>query len=290
MRPSRRGRSRRQLGRALPWLTPSLLGLGLFFVAPAVAVVVLATQRWNLVDEPEWVGLQPLLEVGGDAVFWNAVVLTIVLAALVTPVQLAIGLGIARTVAAVPRAAGPLRIVLLLPWALAPLVVGVVARWVFAPSSGVVSQLAGRRVDWIADPLLAPVIVAVVLLWQSTGFAALVYSAALRTIPADLRAAAALDGADAWTVLVRIDLPLLRRTTLFLSVTAVTQAFGLYDLIVPLTGGGPGRATTTVSFLIVQTAWQQFDIGTAAAMAIVTVVLLSTIVAGLVRLLPDPTR
>lgn len=259
------------------WATPAIVGVAAFFLLPAVAVVLLAFTSWNLLGAPTWVGPSNLLTAITSDSTARALAVTISIGATSVAIEIVVGLALAKALVASSRT-GFARAILLIPWMVAPITVGVVARWLLAPSDGLLAGLLGHRVDVLVDPFGAPLAVAAVVAWQATGFAALVYAAALRAIPSELRAAAALDGAGRWNVLRRLEWPLLRPITFFLLVTASIRSFALYDLIVPLTGGGPNGATRTVSALIVGQAWESFDIGRAAALAcVVTVVELAVV-------------
>lgn len=254
--------------RDLAWLAPSLAGVLAFFVLPAIAVVWMATQDWDLLALPRWAGLGNLAAALADPRLPQAVAVTAGIGALALGVQIAVGFALGQALAARPggRALGA---ALLLPWATAPFAVGALARWIVAPSDGVLAGMLGHRVDLVADPVGAPLVVAVTVVWQGTGFAAVLYAGALRAVPPELRLAASLDGAGRWRIARAIDWPLTAPTTFFLTVTGTVTAFGLYDVVVPLTGGGPGRATETVTGLIVATAWGSADFGRAAAFALI---------------------
>jgi len=263
-------RDSRQAAAGTLWAAPAIVGVALFFALPAIAVVGLAFTDWNLLGTPSWAGPRNLIDALTSDSTVRAICVTVAIGAVSVVIEISVGLALAKTLVAFPRAALA-GAVLLIPWMVAPITVGVIARWVLAPSDGLIAELLGHRVDVLVDPLGAPLAVAAVVSWQATGFAVLVYAAALRTIPSELRAAAALDGAGAWNLLRRLEWPLLRPVTFFLLVTATIRGFALYDVIVPLTGGGPDGATRTVSTLIVEEAWESFEIGRAAALACVAV-------------------
>jgi multiple sugar transport system permease protein len=255
-----------------------VLGVAAFFLLPAIAVTFLAFTDWNLLGTPAWAGLSNLLAVATSDSTIRAIAVTIAIGATSVVVEITWGLALAKALVA-SRRTGFARAILLIPWMAAPITVGVIARWVLAPSDGLLAGLLGHRIDLLVDPLGAPLAVAAVVAWQATGFAALVYAAALQAIPSELRAAAALDGAGGWGVLRGVEWPLLRPITFFLLVTATIRSFALYDLIVPLTGGGPDGATLTASALIVREAWESFDVGRAAALACVVTVVELVVVA-----------
>jgi multiple sugar transport system permease protein len=244
------------------------MGIAAFFLAPLAIVVWLITQSWNLLGEPQFIGGSNLAQVG-DPRFLSSLGTTATIGALALAVELGGGFLLAQVLVRGGLVQRFTMVVILLPWMAAPLVIGVVARWVLAPSGGVLAIMTGERTAALTEPWSALVVIALVVAWQGTGFAALVYTASLGAIPDELRAAAALDGLTSWQRSWHIDWPLVAPATAFLAAAGIAQALGLYDLVVPLTGGGPGTSTETVAMRIVHTAWEAFDVGGASAFAVV---------------------
>lgn len=273
--------------RALPWLAPTLSGLAFFTLIPLLLLAWLATTRWSLIGPPEAVGAANVEHVLSDARWWHALGVTVALTALTVPVQLAFGIvvGYALSVRTAARAGGLARALLLLPWMSAPLTVGVMMRWIFAPSDGAIARLSGSRLGWLDEPVPALLVVVAVVIWQNAGFAALIYATSFAAVPRSVRDAAALDGAGELRTLIHIGVPAAWRMTVFLALTGIVSAFGLYDVIVPLTAGGPLSATETVGMRIVSTAWELFDFGSAAVMSLVVLVVELLLLATVLRVL-----
>jgi len=272
--------ARRRTATGLALLSPTLLGVAAFFVVPAVALIWMSTQRWDLLSAPRFDGLASFAAVLADPATGRALLVTVEIGGIALAVELVLGFALGRLLAAHP-AGRVAAVLLLLPWMIAPLVVGVIARWIAAPSSGVVAHLLGHRIDVLADPLWAPVVVAAAMAWQSTGFAAVIYAGSIARIPLELRDAAALDGAGRWRTIRSVELPLLVPTVLFLAIAGVVRAVGLYDLVVPLTGGGPAGATRPLTALIVSWAWGAGDFGRAAALSLLVGGVVLVVVAAL---------
>jgi multiple sugar transport system permease protein len=272
--------SRRATGTAALWLAPSALGVGLFFLAPLLGLLWLTTQSWDLLTPPVWAAADNLA-VLADGSLLRSLAVTVAIGLIVLLIEIVGGFALAQLLAARLPGTGAARTLLLLPWLIAPLAVGVVARWVLAPSDGLLASLGGARVDILIDPVAAPIAVALSVAWQGTGFVALIYSGALAALPRELRLAGQLDGLSRWGLARRLDWPLVAPTTAFLAVAGVVQVFALYDLVVPLTGGGPDHATETVAMHVVRVAWESFDVGAAAVLAIAVVGIEAALVAGI---------
>ncbi len=255
------------------WAVPALLGAAVFFALPLGWIVMVSLQRGVLGGEATWAGLDTVAAVLTSPRWWGAAGYTLALAAVIIPLELGLGLTLG---AALARTRRPVlaQLSLLMPWAVSPLITGLLVRWVSSPSDGVLATLAGRRLDLLATPEAVPVLAVAAVLWQSVGFTALCYAAALRTVPAELRNAARLDGAGALRILLRIEVPHVRRMTGFLAVASFGGVVGLYDVLVVL----PDGPSPTLAQLLVQTVWQEFDVSAGAAMALGTMALMAVVI------------
>ncbi len=255
------------------WAVPALLGAAVFFALPLGWIVMVSLQRGVLGGEATWAGLDTVAAVLTSPRWWGAAGYTLALAAVIIPLELGLGLTLG---AALARTRRPVlaQLLLLMPWAVSPLITGLLVRWVSSPSDGVLATLAGRRLDLLATPEAVPVLAVAAVLWQSVGFTALCYAAALRTVPAELRNAARLDGAGTLRILLRIEVPHVRRMTGFLAIASFGGVVGLYDVLVVL----PEGPSPTLAQLLVQTVWQEFDVSAGAAMALGTMALIAVVI------------
>jgi multiple sugar transport system permease protein len=117
-------------------------------------------------------------------------------------------------------------------------------------------------------------------IWRNMGYYMVIYLAALQGIPSQLYEAAALDGANGWQRLRYVTLPMLTPATFFISIMLTVTSFKVFDLILVMTGGGPGRATNVLVVHTYNTAFREFKFGYSSAIAMVLflIVLLITIV------------
>jgi multiple sugar transport system permease protein len=124
----------------------------------------------------------------------------------------------------------------------------------------------------------------IMAVWAHAGYNAIIYLAALQDVPPDLVEAAALDGAGIWQRFRAVTLPFLTPTTFFLFVTGfigASQSFGMINL---MTQGGPGRATTVLSYYVYQNGFQFYRFGYASAIAWVMFLAVLLLTLGLWRL------
>lgn len=239
-----------------PFLAPVLLGFLLAGVGPILALFVLSGLDWNLLETPNWVGLDNFANLD----FAPSLLTTLWIGSLSTVLTVTLGclLGYFGFSA-----------IYLLPWFTAPIALGVIWRWLLAPTGGLVSAALGFRVDLLSNQTWAPVTVAAVIAWCGIGYTAMIFNAGLRTLPKFTIDAASLDGASKFATLFSIQLPQLRKLMFFIVATVTIQSLTSFDLVYVLTGGGPSLVTDVASLHIVSAAMKTFEVGYASAMSIV---------------------
>ncbi|MCA9795188.1 MAG: sugar ABC transporter permease, partial [Candidatus Eremiobacteraeota bacterium] len=127
-----------------------------------------------------------------------------------------------------------------------------------------------ERVDWLTNPSIALFSVMFVTLWQGLGYYMILYLAGLQTIAPELEEAARLDGANAWQVLTRVTIPLLRPTVALCTIISCISALKVFGEIFIMTpDGGPEYSTLTMVYYIYTRAFEDFDMGYSAAVALV---------------------
>nr|WP_041407883.1 sugar ABC transporter permease [Segniliparus rotundus] len=253
------------------WLfvSPSAIGLGAFMLFPALAVLWLSTQDWDLIGPSRFVGLGNWRAVLTDPQFGHSLLVTIGFTAVVVPAQTALGLWVATLLTKGLRGSSVFRTVLAVPWVCAPLALALIWKWLLSPADGAINALTGSHAEWLTDPKLAFPAVAAVSVWSQTGYVALFFVAGLYAIPEELGQAACLDGASSRQRFWRITLPLLRPTLVFVSLTGVINAVQVFDLVYGLTRGGPNGSTDLVAHRLYSEAFEVARPGRAAVMAVV---------------------
>ena len=128
--------------------------------------------------------------------------------------------------------------------------------------------------NWTGNPNLALLSVIIVAIWKNAGYYMIFYLAGLQNLPAEVFEAAALDGSNGLQTLIHITFPMLRRTTLFITIIAFIDSFRTIDHIFVLTSGGPSRASSVLLFELWQQRFEFQDIGKAAAITVIFVAIL----------------
>ena len=282
--PGPGARRLRRLATAAPFIAPSLAGVLLFLLIPVVIVLVLSFIQWNFLTPPRWVGLANFSSMVRDDHVFHALLISAYYVLWNIPLQTVLALGLAMLLVKKMPAMGVFRALYVLPYMSTPVAMAVVWSWMFNAQNGLINHLlslAGLHgPDWLGNTSTALPVVAMVNIWQYAGYNMLFFLAGLLAIPPQLYESASIDGASALRRFTRITLPLLNSTMLFVLVTDVIGSFQIFDTVYVMTQGGPGNATDVINYQIYETAFQNFDVGSAAAMSLVlfAVILIVTVV------------
>jgi len=282
--------------RTLAWLliSPTLVVLIALSIFPVFYLAKVAFQTGGG-EEPHW-SLGNFTRLLTDGFFRSALLHTFIYAAAALTAEFLFGLGLALLVDRPLRGRSVLRSLLLVPMMLPPVVVGVIWRLMLNPDFGAVNgtlRSVGIPTDvltWTASPTLAMVSVIAVDVWQWTPFMFLILLAGLQAIPDEPYEAATIDGASSWQAFRDITLPLLRPAILVALMLRTMDLLRVFDHIFILTEGGPGFSTETVSLYIFRSAFRFFDLGYAAAMSLVLLILTNAISFGYIRFLDRRER
>ncbi|MFN7989267.1 MAG: sugar ABC transporter permease [Thermoanaerobaculia bacterium] len=257
-------------------LLPVVLLLALVVGIPALRVVLLGFTRTELEGGivSSWAGLATHERTLGDGRFLSALRNTALFTGLSVLLETALGLALALLLNRSFRGRGALRAVVLVPWALPTSVMALAWAWIFHDTFGMANDLLSRLglvdapVAWLARPATAMAALVVADAWKTTPFVALILLAGLQGIPPDVLEAARVDGAGPWQRLRRITLPLLVPSLVVATLFRSIQAWGAFDVVYVMTGGGPGGSTETVSLYAYQTWFRYLDFGYGAAIAV----------------------
>lgn len=268
------------------YVLPFFLLFTAFGLFPILATVYVSLTDWNLLDATgtgigsgaHWIGLDNYLRLVQDPYFWNALGNTASILVIATVPQLAAALIIAQLLDWTLRARTLLGMGVLLPYFTLLAAVTIIFGVLFSRDFGLLNYLLGRLdigpVNWQAGRLSSHVAISTIVNWRWTGFNAMIYLAALQTVPRDLYDAAAIDGAGRWRQFLSISVPSLRPTIVFtvvLSTIGNLQLFTeplLFDTSSP-TGatGGSDRQFQTLAVYLYEQGFKSFEFGYASAVA-----------------------
>ncbi len=272
---------------ALFFLLPATLLLLVFLVYPTVYTILLSFDRGRNGVLGQWVGLDNYERVFTDPDFldlstfppsgalWNNILWII----FYTSIVIFLGLIIA-VIAARVRYESIVKAVVFLPMAIAATALAVIWKFVYSPdaSLGLLNAVLGNvdvaPISWLGDQGLVNYALIAVGVWGSVGFATVILSAALKSIPAEVVEAARVEGANEVQVFFRITVPMVSLPISVLAVTLVVNVIKLFDLIFVMTAGGPGKASRVIAFTMYQQAFEAGQYGFGSAVAVVMLLLL----------------
>ncbi|BCJ66875.1 carbohydrate ABC transporter permease [Polymorphospora rubra] len=261
-------------------IAPFFLLFAVFGIFPIVFNGVVALRHWRL-DDPTltgWAGWANFERLLADDAFWNALLNTFGIFLLSTVPQLTLALIVAGLLNRKLRAQTWFRVGVLLPYVTPLTASTLIFAVVFARDTGVanwVLSLLGTAepIDWRAAKWSSWIAIATMVNWKWIGYNALLYLAAMQSIPRDVYEAAAVDGAGPWRQLWRITVPMIRPVVIFtviLSTIGGLQLFTepmLFQQNAAAATGGANREWQTIALLIYQVGWKDLNLGYAAAMS-----------------------
>lgn len=274
----------RQREQLTGWLLslPALIILILVFAYPIGRAFWLSLFTENLGTqlEPVFTGLENYARMFGDGRFWNSLGNTAIFTFFSLLLELLFGIIIALVLDQQFRARGIVRTIGILPWALPTAVMGLAWEWIFNDQYGVVNDILrglgfiDSGITWLGDPGRAMFALILADVWKTTPFIAVILLAGLQAIPQDLYEARSIDGANPIQNFFQITLPLITPQMIIALLFRFAQAFGIFELVTVMTGGGPAGSTETVSLYIYDTVMRYLDFGYGAALIVITFLIL----------------
>ena len=271
---------------ALLFLTPFLVLYALFIVGPAIYGVVMSFFDTSMVSSGlgTFAGFGNYAEALTSSDFWSALWHTIWFTILTTPPLIVLALLFALLAERARRARWFFRLAFFLPYILPSAVVALIWIWMYTPALGLLTRtmtaLGFAEPNWLGDPDLAMVSLAITTVWWTLGFNFVLYLAGLAEIPRDLYEASAIDGAGPWQQIRRITLPLLSRTTSLVVVLQVIASMKVFDQMYVMTQGGPNFATRSLLEYVFDVGFTDFRTGYAAAASTLFFVVVLAVSAG----------
>ncbi|WP_369045266.1 carbohydrate ABC transporter permease [Sinomonas sp. P10A9] len=269
---------------AFIFLAPWILGLIAITVGPMLVSLYLSFTDYNLIQDPNWIGLDNFTRMFGDERFWNSLGVTLTYVIVGVPLQLGLALIVALALDKGLKGLAFYRSVFYLPSLLGSSVaVAILWKQMFG-TSGLVNQLLAvfgiHGPGWISDPSTALGSIILLHVW-TFGSPMIIFLAGLRQIPTMYYEAAAVDGAGRITRFLKITLPLLSPIIFFNLVLQIIGAFQSFTQAFIVSGGtgGPSDSTMFFTLYLYQRGFGQFDMGYASAMAWVLVIIVGAFTA-----------
>jgi alpha-glucoside transport system permease protein len=285
--PATKVAGRRWDSAVLLFLGPTALLMLIFLVYPTIYTIALSFNRGRRGEFTEWVGLQHYIGLLNDKSFidlssfppsgaiWNNVLWGIFYTGFVIFLGLVVAVLASRV-----RYESLIKAVVFLPMAIAATALAIIWNFVYAPDpnigllNAILDPVTSRSISWLGNPALVNAALIAAGIWGSVGFATVILSAALKSIPGEVLEAARTDGANERQIFFRIILPMVSLPISVLAVTLLVNVIKLFDLIYVLTNGGPGVSSRVIAFTMYYESIPGGQFGRGAAITVVMLLLL----------------
>ncbi|CUI73292.1 carbohydrate ABC transporter permease [Cognatishimia activa] len=271
------------------------------FLAPAAVVLVFALLYpigymvyasfldWSpsqRIGQADFIGLRNYANLLTDAAFLESFWVTIKFAAVVVTLEMVIGVGLALLLDRNIRGMSLLRTIFILPMMIAPIVVGLMWRYMYHPTVGIFNRTIKNLgfetgIPWLSDSTWSFIAVVIADVWQWTPFIFILALAAMQSLPRSALEAAEIDGATEWQKVIMIKIPLMMPVLIVTLLLRLIDAFKVLEVIMVLTNGGPGLSTEIVALRIFRTAQEFQELGEAAAMSNLLLLMLMALTIGM---------
>ena len=264
-------------------LAPSFAATIIFVYGFILFTAYLSFTDSKMLPSFGWVGLENYSKLWALPHWWRAVSNLAIFGSLYIIVCSVLGLGLAILLDQKIRAEGVLRPIYLYPMALSFIVTGTAWKWFLDPGIGLEHTMhqwgwESFSFTWIKDSKMAIYTLVIAAVWQSSGFVMAMFLAGLRGVDNEIIKAAQIDGASSVTIYRRIIIPLMRPVFLSAFVVLAHLAIKAYDLVVALTGGGPGQATELPATFMYSYTFTRNSMGIGAASATIMLIMIASII------------
>ena len=265
-------------------LAPSLLVVMAVTAYPLVNTFIISFREWRLDRSPrpaDFVGLENYIRAFDDRFFWNSVYVTITFTVISVVLSVVIGLAMALVLQKPSRFNTIVKTTLIFPFAVAPALKGFSWRFMLNPSWGVYDTLLdtvfpfAADIVWLSNAFWAQFWLAISEVWGWAPLIALMFIGALGSISPSIFEAAKVEGANNFELFWNITLPLLKPVIIIITLLKTIFSLKMFDQVVTMTGGGPGRATQTLNFYVYLNGFRFIDMGYASALAYLLIIALT---------------
>jgi multiple sugar transport system permease protein len=256
---------------AIIMLLPNLIGFMMFLFIPIVAAFVLSFMEYDVISPMKFIGLKNYIEMFHDPIVAETLRNTVVYTVITVPVGMALSLILALALDQNIAGRRIFRAVYFLPSITSMVAVAVVWQWIYNPEFGLLNYLLSLfGIDgpsWLSSSKTSLLSIAIVGIWKGMGYNMLLFLAGLQGISTSYYEAAKLDGANAFQEFFYVTFPMLRPTTFFIFIMSIIGSFQVFDSVMLMTGGEPGRSSSVLVHYLYQNAFEYFRMGYACAIA-----------------------
>jgi multiple sugar transport system permease protein len=261
-------------------VAPLVIHQILFEFVPILYSIFVSLNKWDLISDPTFVGLENYSNILSDPLFKLSIMNTAVFAVVSVFLTTLFALGLALLVNQQFKGTTFFRLVFFFPYIFSWVAVGYMWKWLFNPYEygGILSYLLTSigftSPNFLGDPNWAMFSVVVMSIWRSVGYLFVVYLAGLQEIPESYYEQAQIDGASRFERFRHITLPLIASTNVYVFVISVINGFQVFAQVFVLTGGGPMHSTKVLAQYIYEVAFRYYKVGYASSLSVVLLVVM----------------
>ena len=269
------------------YIAPFFILFGIFLAYPVINSFWISFHKQQGISTPTFVGLQNYINLLYDPRFKQSVINSTFYAFGSVFIQLPLAFIMAVVIHSklVPwlNVKSTYRLAFFVPLLTSGVVVALMFGILYDYNSGLINSYLMQwfgddaKVGWVRDPNVVKWSIIILLVWQFTGLNSLYFLAGLQNIPRELEEAASMDGANWWTIMTRITIPLLRPVILFVMITAINGSYQIFTQPYLLTGGGPRDQSLSVVMYLYNTGFSYFNLGYASAIGYTLVLIVVTL-------------
>lgn len=281
MRPKKRLLTMWQRENLAGWgfVAPWVIGFVIFVLGPMIFNIGLSFYRWDLVGSPRFIGIRNFERLWADDLFWKSIGVTVKYGLMRVPMGVVVGLATAMLLNQRVKFLGLWRVLYYMPVVLPPVAITLMWMWIYNPRYGVINTFLWNTFHvqgpaWLQNEnLVLPSFMAMAI-WAAMGRNMLVYLSGLQSISRELYDAADVDGAGPLRKFFAITIPMLTPVIFFNLITGMIDTFKIFTQAYVMTQGGPRNASLFFYYYMFQYAFERFQMGYAAAMALVVFILI----------------
>lgn len=249
------------------YILPSVAGCLFFIFLPSLSSLVLSFCNWNLINKIKFAGLYNYIDLFNSYEFWIIIKNTIIYAVSVTVFATIIPIVLACAIYSGIVCKNFFKTAYFMPFITPMIVIAMIWQWIFDPNIGLANTLLKTNIQWLYDSKYAMTVLIIISVWKLIGYNIIIFLSGFSGINNQVYEAAKIDGSNIINTFLRITLPLLSPTILFVLLITTINSFQVFDLIYLMTQGGPDNSTNVLVYWLYKNAFEFFNIGKASAIA-----------------------
>ena len=279
------------------FIGPALVVMLAGLLYPVAMAFYLSFYDWQIgldLEDAPYVGIGNFARMLTDEQVWEVLWVTIRFGFWTITVEMTLGIALALLLEKPIRGASVFRTIFILPLMVSPVVVGLIWRYLFDARVGWINHYLGAWFGiepqiWLGDPQLAFFAIVFVDIWQWTPFIFIIVIAGLQALPSEVVEASTIDGANWWQQVFLVKLPMIRSILVIALLMRLIDVFRGLEVMLIMTGGGPGRATELLSLHIYNRAFETQQLGYASAISVLLILIVFGISAAILTM-ANPMR